>query len=298
MRFAAALLLAALPAPGGSQTPQIPVIDVSAYVVSVNVVVFDSGGRFVKGLRPEDVEILEDGVPQEVSFFREASDRTGERIPLSVVLTLDTSGSMKRNLHFLQEAATTFVNKLEDVDTVMIVQFNESVKGSATFTDDLDRLDRFIEGMQAWGGTALYDAVQYSLTRVMDRPGRKAVVVFSDGADHNSTLRDDDVVSLAQGVEATVYSVAIEGESGSKGFLQKVSRETGGLYFSPGKVGELSAVFSAIANELHNHYALGYTPKRQPDGKWRAIEVRLKNRSDLQLRTRKGYVARKPRKTP
>jgi VWFA-related protein len=213
-----------------------------------------------------------------------------------VVLTLDTSGSMKRNLHFLQEAATTFVNKLEDVDTVMIVQFNDTVKGSAEFTDDLDRLDRFIEGMQSWGGTALYDAVHYSLTRVMRRPGRKAVVVFSDGADHDSAMRDEDVVAMAQGVEATVYSVAIEGESGSKGFLQRVARESGGQYFSPGKVGELSAVFSAIANELHNHYLLGYSPKRPADGRWRAIEVRLKNRPDLQLRTRKGYVARRPRR--
>jgi Ca-activated chloride channel family protein len=275
---------------------QVPTIDVTSYVVSANVVVFDSAGRFIKGLTPHDVEVLEDGVPQEVTFFREASDRSGERIPLSVVLALDTSGSMKRNLHFLQEAATTFVNKLEDVDTVMLVQFSDNVKGSASFTDDLDRLDRFIEGLQAWGGTALYDAVHYALTRVSDQPGRKAVVVFSDGADHDSSMSSQDVIAMAQGVEATVYSVAIEGESGSKGFLQNVAKETGGQYFSPGKVGELSAVFSAIANELHNHYALGYTPRHDPDGKFHALAVRIKTHPELQVRTRKGYVARKPRR--
>lgn len=271
-------------------------IRAETYVVSANVVVFDSAGRFVKGISATDVEVLEDGVPQEVSFFREASDRTGEPIPLSVVLALDASGSMRENLRFLQQAATAFVNRLEDVDSVMIVQFNESVKGSAEFTDEVDRLDRFIDGLQVWGGTALYDAVHYSLNRVMDRPGRKAVVIFSDGADNSSSIKDDDVVAMAQGIEATVYSVAIEGESGSKGFLQRVARESGGAYFAPDKVAELSAVFAAIANELHNHYILGYTPKRDPDGSWRRIEVRIKNHKQTQIRTRKGYVARKPRR--
>ncbi len=278
------------------QEPATPVIMVDTYVVSANVVVFDSAGRFAKGLTAADVEVVEDGVPQEISFFREATDRAENRIPLSVVLALDTSGSMKRNLRFLKEAATTFVNKLEDVDTVMVVQFNSSIKGSAEFTDDVDHLDRFIEGLEAWGGTSLYDAVHYALTRVMNRGGRKAVVVFSDGADHDSVLSDDDVVAFAQGVEATVYSVAIEGESGSKEFLKRVARESGGAYFSPGEVRELSAVFSGIANELHNHYHLGYAPKLPPDGRWRAIEVRIMNRKGLEVRTRKGYVARKPRR--
>lgn len=282
-----------------AQAPRVPVIEVSTQVVSANVVVFDSAGRFVKGLTPADVELLEDGVPQEVTFFKEASDKTGEKIPLSVVLALDSSGSMAKNLHFLQEAANTFVNKLEDIDAALVVQFNSSVKSSAEFTSDLDHLSESIEGMQAWGGTSLFDAVHYALGRVRQRPGRKAVIVFSDGADHDSTLGEDDVVAYGQAVEATVYSVAIKGNEGggtSKGFLQKIAKETGGSFFFPDRVGDLIKIFADIASELHNHYAMGYTPKRAPDGTWRSIQVRLKNRKDLQVRVRKGYVAVKPKR--
>ena len=165
--------------------PQQPVkpftVEVDVDVVSVTAVVFDKSGKFVRGLGPKDIELFEGGVKQDVSYFREASSKgdAGERVPLSVVLVLDTSGSMHDNLHFLQEAVLSFVYKLEEVDTALVVSFNESVKGSAEFTGDTDRLERFVEGLQAWGGTSLYDAIHYSLERIKDQPGRKALVVFT-----------------------------------------------------------------------------------------------------------------------
>ena len=160
-------------------------LEVEVDVVSVTAVVFDKAGKPVRGLGTKDVVLTENGVKQDVSYFREASSLgdPAERVPLSVVLVLDTSGSMAQNLRFLQEAVLNFVYKLEEVDTALVVSFNESVKGSAEFTGDIDRLERFIEGLQAWGGTSLYDAIQYSLGRIKDAPGRKALIVFSDGAD-------------------------------------------------------------------------------------------------------------------
>ena len=104
-----------------------------------------------------------------------------------------------------------FVYKLEEVDTALVVSFNESVKGSAEFTGDTDRLERFVEGLQAWGGTSLYDAIHYSLGRIKDQPGRKALVVFTDGADTTSTMEDRQVVDYARAVEATVYSIGFKG---------------------------------------------------------------------------------------
>ena len=88
-------------------------------------------------------------------------------------------------MHFLQEAVLNFVYKLEEVDTALVVSFNESVKGSAEFTGDTDRLERFVEGLQAWGGTSLYDAIHYSLGRIKDQPGRKAVIVFTRRRRHH-----------------------------------------------------------------------------------------------------------------
>ena len=92
-----------------------------------------------------------------------------------------------------------------------MVSFNESVKGSAEFTGDTDRLERFVEGLQAWGGTSLYDAIHYSLGRIKDQPGRKAIIVFSDGADTTSSMEDREVVDYARAVEATVYSIGFKG---------------------------------------------------------------------------------------
>jgi Ca-activated chloride channel family protein len=241
-------------------------------------------------------------VPQEVSYFREASSEgdPSERVPLSVVLVLDTSGSMNESLHFLQEAVLNFVYKLEEVDTALVVSFNESVKGSAEFTGDTDRLERFVEGLQAWGGTSLYDAIEYSLERIRDQPGRKALIVFSDGADTTSSMEDKQVVEYARANEATVYCIGFKGSGpfgAPRGFLRRIASETGGQYFSPDKVGELIKVFNEISDELKNHYLLAYTPKKAADNTWRAIQLKV-NRPGTEVRVRKGYysIARRARR--
>jgi Ca-activated chloride channel homolog len=294
---------AAAPAPAAQQPPVKPfTLEVGVEVVSVTAVVFDKSGHFVRGLGAKDVRLLEDGVQQDVSYFREASSQgdDAERVPLSVVLVLDTSGSMSENIRFLREAVLNFVYKLEEVDTALVVSFNESVKGSAEFTGDVDRLERFVEGLQAWGGTSLYDAIHYSLERIKDQPGRKAVIVFSDGADTTSSMPDREVVDYARAVEATVYSIGFKGSgslmsSSPRGFLRKIANETGGQFFAPDKVGDLIRVFNAISEELKNHYLLAYTPQRSADGTWREIELKV-SRPGAEVRVRKGYFALKRRR--
>jgi Ca-activated chloride channel homolog len=305
-RLSTALALGALLVPAAAN-PQAPapeqkpfVLEAEVEVVSVTAVVFDKGGHFVRGLGPADIELLEDGVPQEISVFREASGKGDDEIPLSVVLVLDTSGSMKESLDFLKEAALNFVYKLEDADTALVVQFNDSIKGSADFTGDTDRLERFVGSLQAWGGTSLYDATHYGLERIKDQPGRKAAILFSDGADTTSRMDERTVVDFAKMIEATVYGIGFKGSSFSggsaSGFLKKISSETGGEFFSPDKVAELIKTFAAISDELKNHYILAYTPKRAPDNMYRKIELRVK-REGVHVRLRKGYVATKRRRT-
>ena len=300
LAFPALLLLLARAGAGQEQAPQAPgreqgplTIDVDVDVVSVTAVVFDKGGHLLHGLSPQDVELLEDGVAQEVSYFREASnkDDPAARIPLSVALVLDTSGSMGHSLPFLQEAVLSFVYKLEDVDQTLVVSFNDTIKASVDFTGDTERLEGFVNGLQAWGGTSLNDAIHYSLERIRDRPGRKAVVVFTDGVDTTSSTREGAVVDFARAVEATVYCVGFTGSGGTaRGFLRKLASETGGDFFAPGKVGELAKVFNQISDELKNHYLLSYTPKRAADRTWRKIELRVK-RPGAEVRVRKGYFA-------
>jgi VWFA-related protein len=297
----ATLALSASAPVTGQEPPQIKpfVLEVEVDVVSVTAVVFDKKGRFIRDLGTEDVQLYEDGVPQEVDYFREASSDEAERVPLSVVLALDTSGSMNQSMRFLQEAVLNFVYKLEEVDTAMVVSFNDSVKGSAEFTGDLDRLERFVDGLQPWGGTSLYDAIHYALNRIRDEPGRKAVIVFSDGADTTSMMGDKEVVDYARAVEATVYCIGFKGmgRGGSpRGFLKKIASETGGQFFSPGNIGDLIKVFNEISDELKNHYLLAYTPKREADGSWREIELKV-SRPDVKVRVRKGYFHIERRRT-
>jgi Ca-activated chloride channel family protein len=302
---ALALALVCASGTARSQAPAPPkpfTFESEVEVVSLTAVVHDKSGHAIHGLGPKDIEVYEDGVRQEVTYFREASGASEEKIPLSVVLVLDASGSMRENMHFLQEAALGFVYKLTDIDSALVVQFNESIKGSVEFTGDVERLEQFVEALQAWGGTSLYDAIHYGLNRIKDQPGRKAIIVFSDGADTTSTMKEQEVVDYARAVEATVYSVGIRGASGlmarsPRGFLRKVALETGGQFFFPDKVGELIKVFNGISDELHNHYMLAYSPQRAPDGMWRNIEIRLK-RKDAEIRVRKGYFAVKRRRPP
>lgn len=291
-------LAAAIASPGTirAQDPQRPplIIGAEVEVVSVPVLVFDKGGRFIPDLKKEEIQILEDGVPQEITYL--ASSLGEERIPLSIALTLDTSGSMQPSIAFLKEAATYFTGKLEASDQALVVQFNESVKSSSEFTDDTDRMDSFINGLQVWGGTALYDAVLYSLDRLRDRPGRKALILLSDGDDNGaSQATKAQVTAMAKALDVSIYAVGIQGFDTPRGFLKNLAEDTGGLYYFPSKVSELIKVFEAISKDLKNNYLVAYSPKRQADNTYRKIEVRV-SRPEVTVRVRPGYMAAKKRR--
>lgn len=290
-------LVSAVPTVKAQDPQQRPPIIIGAEVeiVSVPVMVFDKGGRFVSGLRKEDIQIFEDGVRQEITYL--AASTGEDKIPLSLALTLDTSGSMRDSISFLKEAATYFTGKLETTDQALVVQFNESVKSSSEFTDDIDRLDSFINGLQVWGGTALYDAVLYGLDRLRDRPGRKALILLSDGDDNGaSSASKSQVTAMAKSLEVSIYAVGIQGFDTPKGFLKNLAEDTGGLYFFPSKVAELIKVFEAISKDLKNNYLVAYSPTRPADNTYRKIEVRVVNQPEVIVRVRPGYTAAKKRR--
>jgi len=293
------VLLAAVASPGAGSAqdpqPRPPlIIGAEVEIVSVPVLVFDKAGRFVSDLKKQDIQILEDGVPQDITYL--ASSTGDDRIPLSIGLTLDTSGSMKPSIAFLKEAATYFTGKLEASDQALVVQFNESVKSSSEFTDDTDRMDSFINGLQVWGGTALYDAILYTLDRLRDRPGRKALILLSDGDDSGSSrATKGQVAAMAKSLEVSIYSVGIQGFDTPRGFLKNLAEDTGGAYYFPSKVNELIRVFEAISKDLKNNYLVAYSPKRSADNTYRKIEVRVA-RPEVTVRVRPGYMAARKRR--
>lgn len=270
------------------------IISAEVEVVSVPVLVFDKGGRFIPDLKKEDITILEDGVPQEIMYL--SSSMGADRIPLSIALVLDSSGSMEPSIDFLKESATFFTSKLEADDQALVVQFNHTVKSSSEFTNDTERMDSYINGMQVWGGTALYDAIMYGLDRLRDRPGRKALILLSDGDDSRaSQATRSQATALAKSLDVSIYSVGIEGFDTPKGFLRNLAQDTGGTYHFPSKVSELIKVFDEIAKDLKNNYLVAYSPKRAADNTYRKIEVRVA-RPEVTVRVRPGYMAAKKRR--
>jgi VWFA-related protein len=263
--------------------------------VNLSVVVTDKKGKFIPNLTASDFQVTEDRVPQEVAFF------TAEITPVTLLLLLDASTSMRERVDAVKEAAANFVSKLWDGDQAIIADFNERVRFSTHFTDDIDRLVSTIQSLYPSGWTALYDSVLLSLEKVSEAEGRKALLVFTDGDDSRavgfgSEASSGDVVEGARFSEVTIYSVGFEGGGigggVNKGFLKKLSEETGGSAFFPKGIGDLNQSFEQIQDELHSQYRLAYIPANAArSGEWRSISVRIKGRDDLVVRTRQGYYA-------
>jgi Ca-activated chloride channel family protein len=272
---------------------------VAVQAVNLSVTVTDKNGRFVPGLEAEDFEVIEDNVLQELSFF------TAEVTPVTVLLLLDASTSIRPSVEGVKEAAINFVSKLWEGDQAIIADFNEKIRFSTHFTDDIDRLIGSIQSLYPSGWTALYDSILISLDKVSEIEGRKALLVFTDGDDsrssgYGSEATRDDAVEGAKFYEVTIYAVGFRGRRGggggvNKGFLKRISKDTGGAAFFPKDIGELNESFTQIQDELHSQYRMAYIPKNaNRDGRWREIKIRVKGRDDLVVRTRQGYYALPP----
>lgn len=299
--LALALVLTARVAPAqqkqGDQQEKRFQFGVGVEAVSLDVVVTDRNGRFLPGLEAADFEVLEDGVAQELSFF------TSEITPLTVLLLLDASTSIRPSVEGIKEAAANFVIKLWEGDQAIIADFNDRIRFSTYFTDDIDRLVLNIQSLYPSGWTALYDSILISIDKVSRVKGRKALLVFTDGDDsrtagHGSEATRDDAIEGAKYHEVTIYSVGFRGRRSSgrgginKGFLTRLAQETGGAAFFPKDIGELNDSFTQIQDELHSQYRLAYVPRNGSfDGQWRNVEVRVKNHDKLMVRTRRGYYA-------
>jgi VWFA-related protein len=277
-----------------------PRFNVSVEAVSLNVVVIDFMGRFFAGLVAEDFEVLEDGKPQDLSYF------TADVTPVTVLLLIDKSSSIYKSVDGIRGAAMQFVQRLRPGDEAAVAFFNQDVRLVTSFSEDREVLYRGIRTLRAGGVTALYDAVNDSLDRLSEIDGRKALLVFSDGADSQpaeggSDATAKDVYERGRLSEASVYTIGFQGATPAgyginRGFLKRMAEESGGRSFFPKGVKELSRAFAQIQAELHSQYRIAYMPKKNRlDGSWRTIEVRIKGTTDLHARTRRGYYA-KPRR--
>ena len=294
IRHLAPVLLAAvvLIAPMGAQEPQSK-FKVSTNSVALYATVTDATKRLVPDLEQEDFEVYDNGKLQAVTQF------DNRPLPISVVVMLDTSGSMTLALDLVKSAAEQFLLRMMPEDQGMVGAFNDKIEFHPEgFTNSRDELVRSLKDLDFGYPTRLYDAVNESMAQLKGIPGRRVVLVFTDGDDNASKFGSGDVTDRGRVEDVMVYSIGLENEyfdgarkvrsSPDRG-LRRLSEETGGGFFLLKKTDELTTTFTRVAQELHSQYVLGFTPQVL-DGKVHKLEVRLK-KPGMTARARKSYVA-------
>lgn len=264
--------------------------------VPLFVTVTDSDGRIVPNLVQEDFEVYDNGRLRELTLFE------NKNTPITVIVMLDTSGSMTLILDRVKAAAEQFLIRLLPEDTGRVGAFNDKIEfhPEDAFTSDRDVLLRSLNELDFGYPTRLWDAVDESIRRLEGVQGRKVALVFTDGSDTASRRDLDDVMQQARAKEIMVYSIGLETEiftgqrrerSTPDRGLKRLSEETGGGFFLLKKEDELGPTFTRVAQELHSQYVLGFSPAVL-DGKVHKLEVKL-TKPGLNVRARKSYVASK-----
>jgi Ca-activated chloride channel family protein len=300
-------------------------------LITVMATVTDRSGRFVSGLRAEDFTIEEDGGPQTISQF------DAERVPVSLGIVLDTSGSMAgERMAAAQAAIGRFVDLLGSQDEMFLYRFDNQPSLVQGWTSNRERLLQRLGSVRPNGGTALYDAVDEAVPLAASGTKRKkALVVISDGNDTNSRTSVSEVRQSIRGSEVLVYAIGIEneGNQSSGGFrvpgsfplplpggpifvpmprrapsqrqgrvpvgadarvnagaLRMMTDDSGGRTEIVDSARDLDPATSGIADELSKQYFLGYVSTRPKDGRWHAIDVRVR-RGAYTVRARNGYQA-------
>jgi len=284
-----AILIASLAA---QETPQ-KTFKVSTNTVALYATVTDAEKRLVPDLVQDDFEVYDNGKLQTLTSFDNKPQ------PISVVVMLDTSGSMTLALDLVKAAAEQFLLRLMPDDQGMVGAFNDKIEFHPEgFTNSRDMLVRSLKDLDFGYPTRLYDAVNESMSQLKPLQGRKVVLVFTDGDDNSSKVGSGHVTDRGRLEEVMVYSVGLENEyfdgarrvrsSPDRG-LKRLSEETGGGFFLLKKTDELTSTFTRVAQELHSQYVVGFTPQVL-DGKIHKLEVRLK-KPGMVARARKSYVA-------
>jgi VWFA-related protein len=260
--------------------------------VLVPIIVTD-GGRFVRGLQRGDFEVLEDGVPQQLMAF------ASEDSPLDLVLAIDVSGSMERALEDVKGAVKQLLSKLRPGDAATLIGFNDTTFLVAEREKDPRAREDAVALLTPWGGTALYDATVRAVDLVGRSPGRKGLVLFSDGDDRHSLTPPEAAAARVQSGNAMLYSIGFGAGATVPALrerLEQYARSTGGRAFYARHAEELGAVFGDIIAELSNQYMLSYVSSNATaDGAWRSIRVRVR-KGKYDVRARRGYQALRPRR--
>jgi VWFA-related protein len=290
------------------QDPQTGPIRIAVRRVRLPITVTDKKGQFVPGLTKNDFVILEDKVPQTIETF---SDDLSQTTPLYIAVLMDTSASTAGKLKFQQESAMNFIHTVVKArkDRVLFGTFDDQITLLQDFTDRIDMLNKAVYGVKQTGThTSLFDAIwQFCDEKMRSVPGRRVLLLVTDGEDTYSRANIRDAIDIAQRTETTIFAISTKA-----GFLATVpgveagqvadkkdrdlltlAEETGGTAFFTGDMLSLERSFTRISKELRAQYLVTYDPtNKKYDCTFRKIDVKLSDRhDDLKVRTKRGYKA-------
>ena len=290
-----AVPLAAVP----QQMPKIPPYHVNVRLVNVFVSVTAPNGAPIGGLTKSDFALAEDGIPQKIAYFERDTS-----MPLSIVLAIDTSGSVYKDLDVERRAAYDFVRALlRPVDRFDLMVFNSDVEEIVPFTNNLRQIDDGLRHLTPGPATAFYNAIWLASKRLAARQGRKVLVVISDGGNTVDGVTYPQALEQAVRGEAMIYSlidVPILADAGrdtaGEHAMISLSQGTGGQYYYI-ENGDLEDAFQQVSQDLRTQYLISYYPSRhRTEADFRHIRVTLTSSAGpaaagYVLRYRPGYYA-------
>ena len=295
-------------------TEPLETVKVDSDLVDLKVSVLGfSPSATVSQLQLKDFVVLEDGAPQEISFFA-ASDA-----PFDLILLLDLSGSTSDKIKLIRRSAQRFVEATRPTDRVAIVTFTDEPELITGFTFDREELKKKIKRIEkSFGGTKFWDSLRFvteNLVPLGQESRRTAVIVMTDGVDNalpgifgeGSATPFPDLLRIVRDSDALVFPIYLDTEEEevkrhrtpraayvtSREQLAQLAEACGTRLYRAAKIEDLEAVYGQVIRDLGTVYSIGYRPSnRILDGRWRSISVQLKNNNGLVARAKRGYFAR------
>jgi Ca-activated chloride channel homolog len=282
---------------GQQQKPALYRADVP--MVSLTFTVTDGKGNPVAGIQPEDVRILEDGIPQKLASFAEGSNLRvvnggAQAGGTNVFVLLNTSNCMYRWFPYVYDSIADFVRNLNPADSIAIYTFSRNLFRAAPLTNDHALARAGLTRAMAGDDTAIFNALLLTLRDAQQVPGRRAVVMFSNGPDNVSMVSPEDVGRVAENEGIPVYIISTIDPAGDSVLVQALRRltaRTGGKLYLASNWKNQARAFAEIRREIGSSYTAYYYPASNPNQGFRNLEVQIVSPAGKNycVRARAGY---------
>lgn len=301
-----------------------PTFRVKVDMVVLSFTVTDNKGKYITGLKPSDFKVTEDGIIQKVGTFSEgnkpplqilddgsvrpivaaaaaptsapdsAEARGDAFVGTNVFVLFDTSNYMYRGFVYASDAIADFVRGLDRADSVAVYTFSRNLSRAANLTRDRNQAIMGLRKAVAGDDAALYNALLLALRDAAKVPGRKVVIVFSNGPDNASMVAPDDVRAVAEDEGIPIYVIStndVNRDAISSNVFKRISQRTGGQVFFAKTWQKQVEAFESIRESLGNSYTVTYYPQPNPNDGFRRINIEIVSDAakKLRVRSRPGY---------